>query len=110
MRMIEKPKIKQVIPGISMDKATVKKVATLARLAVTEEEQEKYAAQLGGIFKWIEQLNEVNTDNVKPLASVIDLPLTLRPDIVNDGGKQDEILANAPEATEGFFVVPKIIE
>jgi len=93
-----------------MDKATVKKVATLARLAVTEEEQEKYAAQLGGIFKWIEQMNEVNTDNVKPLASVSEISGVLRPDVVNDGGKQEDILANAPEATEGFFVVPKIIE
>jgi aspartyl-tRNA(Asn)/glutamyl-tRNA(Gln) amidotransferase subunit C len=93
-----------------MDKATVKKVATLARLHVSEEEQEKYAAQLGGIFKWIEQMNEVNVDNVKPLASVIDMPTPLRADVVNDGGKQADILANAPEAVEGFFVVPKVVE
>ncbi|MDB5490708.1 MAG: gatC [Micavibrio sp.] len=93
-----------------MDKATVKKVATLARLHVTEEEQEKYAAQLGGIFKWIEQMSEVNTDNVKPLSSVIDLPTPLRKDEVTDGGIQDDILANAPEAVEGFFVVPKVVE
>lgn len=93
-----------------MDKATVKKVATLARLHVSEEEQEKYAAQLGGIFKWIEQMNEVNVDNVKPLASVIDLPTPLRADVVNDGDIQSDILANAPEAVEGFFVVPKVVE
>ena len=93
-----------------MDKATVKKVATLARLHVSEEEQEKYAAQLGGIFKWIEQMGEVNTDNVKPLSSVIDMPTPLRKDEVTDGGIQDQILANAPEAVEGFFVVPKVVE
>lgn len=93
-----------------MDKATVKKVATLARLHVSEEETEKYAAQLGGIFKWIEQMNEVNVDNVKPLASVIDMPTPLRADVVNDGDMQADILANAPEAVEGFFVVPKVIE
>lgn len=93
-----------------MDKATVRKVATLARLHVTEEDQEKYATQLGGIFKWIEQMSEVNTDNVKPLSSVIDLPTPLRADMVNDGGIQDDILANAPEAVEGFFVVPKVVE
>jgi aspartyl-tRNA(Asn)/glutamyl-tRNA(Gln) amidotransferase subunit C len=93
-----------------MDKATVKRVATLARIAIPENEQEKYAAQLGGILKWVEQLGEVNTDNVKPLYSVIDLPAPLRPDAVTDGGKQEDILANAPEALEGFFVVPKVVE
>lgn len=93
-----------------MDKATVKKVATLARIAVREDEQDKYAAQIGGILKWVEQLGEVNTDNVQPLYSVIDLPTPLRADAVTDGGKQEDILANAPEGLEGFFVVPKVVE
>jgi aspartyl-tRNA(Asn)/glutamyl-tRNA(Gln) amidotransferase subunit C len=93
-----------------MDKATVKKIATLARLNVTEAEQEKYAAQLGGILKWVEQLNEVDTTNVAPLASVVNTSLTLRPDVVNDGGIQQDVLANAPESLEGFFVVPKVVE
>jgi len=94
----------------TMDKAAVKKIATLARLDVTEADQEKYATQLSGILKWVEQLNEVDTANVAPLSSVVDTPLSLRPDIVNDGGIQSDILANAPESTEGFFVVPKVVE
>ncbi|MBI2235307.1 MAG: Asp-tRNA(Asn)/Glu-tRNA(Gln) amidotransferase subunit GatC [Micavibrio aeruginosavorus] len=93
-----------------MDKATVKKVATLARLAITEAEQEKFATQLGGILKWVEMMGEVNTDNVEPLANVVNIDLKLRPDIVNDGDIRDAVLANAPEALEGFFVVPKVVE
>ena len=93
-----------------MDKATVKKIATLARLSVPEAEQDKYAAQLGGILKWVEQLNEVDTANVAPLASVVNTPLSLRPDAVTDGDIQPDILANAPEALEGFFVVPTVGE
>ena len=95
---------------MSMDKATVKKVASLARLAITEEQAEKLAPQLGGLIKWVEQLGEVNTDNVAPLASVVDINLGLRPDVVNDGGIQADVLANAPESMEGFFVVPKVVE
>lgn len=93
-----------------MDKATVKKVATLARIAVTDADLEKYTPQLDGMIKWVEQLAEVNTDNVEPLASVVNIPLGLRPDVVTDGGKQPDILANAPESLEGFFVVPKVVE
>lgn len=93
-----------------MDKATVKKVATLARIAVTDADLEKYTPQLDGMIKWVEQLAEVNTDNVQPLASVVNIPLGLRPDVVTDGGKQPDILANAPESVEGFFVVPKVVE
>lgn len=93
-----------------MDKATVKKVATLARLAITEAEQEKFATQLSGILKWVEMMGEVNTDNVAPLANVVNIDLKLRPDVVNDGDIRDAVLANAPEALEGFFVVPKVVE
>lgn len=93
-----------------MDKQTVKKVATLARLAITEAEQEKFATQLGGILKWVEMMQEVDTDKVEPLANVVNIDLKLRPDVVNDGDKQADILANAPEAVEGFFVVPKVVE
>lgn len=93
-----------------MDKATVKKVATLARLAITEAEQEKFATQLSGILKWVEMMGEVNTDNVEPLANVVNIDLKLRPDVVNDGDIRDTVLANAPEALEGFFVVPKVVE
>lgn len=93
-----------------MDLQTVKKVATLARLEMEESELEAVRAKLGNIMKFVEQLGEVNTDNVEPLANVVDIKLRLREDIVNDGGQQDKILANAPEAVEGFFVVSKIVE
>lgn len=95
---------------MTIDNATVTKIASLARIRVLEDEKAKYAAQIGGIMKWIEQLNAVPTDGVEPLASVNEIALVLRPDEVTDGNKQDEILANAPEATSGFFAVPKIVE
>jgi len=93
-----------------MDKATVKKVATLARLALTDAEQEKFAPQLSGILKWVEQMNEVDTGKVEPLANVVNIDLKLRADVVNDGNIQSDILTNAPESLEGFFVVPKVVE
>lgn len=93
-----------------MDLQTVKKVATLARLEMNESELEAVRVKLGNIMKFVEQLGEVNTDNVEPLANVVDIKLRLREDIVNDGGQQDKVLANAPEAVEGFFVVSKIVE
>ncbi len=93
-----------------MDKATVKKVASLACLAITDAEQDKYATQLSGILKWAEQLAEINTDNVEPLANVVNINLRLREDAITDGNIQPDILANAPETLEGFFVVPKVVE
>lgn len=95
---------------MSLDKKTVAKVASLARLKVTDEELEKYGPQLSNIIQFVEQLEEVDTDNVEPLASVVDITLRLREDKVTDGGIQKEILANAPETLEGFFVVPKVVE
>jgi len=95
---------------MSLDKNTVKKVAGLARLRLSEAELDKYMGQLNNIMKFVEQLNEVNTDNVVPLPSPVDIPLTLRKDIVTDGDCQDAVLANAPEALEGFYVVPKVVE
>lgn len=93
-----------------MDKATVKKVATLARLAITDAEQDKFAIQLSGILKWIEQMNEVDTSKVEPLTNVVNIEARLREDVVTDGNIQADILANAPETLEGFFVVPKVME
>lgn len=95
---------------MTIDNATVTKIASLARIRVEEDEKAKYAAQIGGIMQWIEQLNAVKTDGVEPLASVMDITLPLRKDEVTDGNKQADILANAPEATSGFFAVPKIVE
>ncbi|PZQ45300.1 MAG: Asp-tRNA(Asn)/Glu-tRNA(Gln) amidotransferase GatCAB subunit C [Micavibrio aeruginosavorus] len=93
-----------------MDINTVKKVATLARLEMQDSELEAVQAKLGNIMKFVEQLGEVNTDNVEPLANVVDIKLRLRDDVVNDGAMQTKVLANAPESMEGFFVVPKVVE
>ena len=95
---------------MSIDPKAVKKVANLARLKITEEDAAKYGPQLSNIIAFVEQLAEVNTDNVEPLASVVDITLRLREDEITDGGYQKEILANAPETLEGFFVVPKVVE
>ena len=95
---------------MSLDKETVRKVAGLANLEMDEAALERMTPQVSGIIKWIEQLAEVNTDNVEPLANVANIALTLRRDVVNDGECIDKVLANAPETTQGFFVVPKVVE
>lgn len=95
---------------MSLDKATVKKVASLARIAMSDQDLDKYTPQLDGMLKWVEQLAEVNTDNVKPLNSVVDILPEWRKDEVTDGNKQEDILKNAPESVEGFFVVPNVME
>ncbi|HNQ93027.1 MAG TPA: Asp-tRNA(Asn)/Glu-tRNA(Gln) amidotransferase subunit GatC [Alphaproteobacteria bacterium] len=95
---------------MSIDKSTVSKVAGLARIKVTEDDLNYYAPQLQNILQWVEQLQEVNTDGVEPLANVSEIALRLRDDVVNDGGIQQEVLQNAPETVEGFFVVTKIVE
>ena len=105
---------------MSLDKDTVARVARLARLKVPEEELVPLAAEVSGIFAWIEQLNEVDTANVEPLASVSDVTLPMRDDKVTDGGIAEKVLANAPggavyiDPTDrnagGFFTVPKVVE
>ncbi|MBY0509748.1 MAG: Asp-tRNA(Asn)/Glu-tRNA(Gln) amidotransferase subunit GatC [Rhodospirillaceae bacterium] len=95
---------------MSLDKATIRRVATLARIELPEAELEATAQQLSGIFNWIEQLREVNTDNVAPMSGGTDLKLPWRADAVTDGGITDKVLANAPEAQDGFFAVPKVVE
>lgn len=95
---------------MSVDAATVRKIAKLARIAVRDPDVEAMVPELNNILGWIEQLGEVDTDGIAPLAAVIPNHLRLREDIVTDGGKRDEILANAPQAEHGFFAVPKVIE
>lgn len=95
---------------MTIDTKTVQKVANLARLKITDETAEKLAPQLSNIIGFVEQLAEVNTDNIEPLASPVDIDLRLREDEITDGGVQKEVLANAPEELEGFFVVPKVVE
>lgn len=95
---------------MTMDKDTVAKVARLASIEMNDDELEKLAPQLSNILGWIEQLSEVDTDNVEPLANVVDIELALRKDEITDGDVRDKVLANAPEDTQGFFVVPKVVD
>jgi len=95
---------------MSIDKNTVRKVAKLARIRISDAQEDKLVGEMTNIFKLIEQLNEAKTEGVEPLSSVVDMALPRRADEVTDGGIADKILANAPEHTAGFFVVPKIVE
>ena len=95
---------------MSIDAATVRRVAHLARIKTPEDRLEPLAAELNGILAWIEQLNEVDVDGVEPMTSNVHQPLRLREDVVTDGGKVDLVLSNAPKSADGFFVVPKVVE
>src|SRR5262249_9875749 len=96
--------------AMSLDTATVARIAKLARIAVPEAEQPALARELSSILGWIEQLAEVDTVEVEPLRSVMEITKPWRPDAVNDGQRRDDILANAPRAHDGYFVVPKVVE
>jgi aspartyl-tRNA(Asn)/glutamyl-tRNA(Gln) amidotransferase subunit C len=95
---------------MSVDAATVHRIARLARIAVSDAEADALVPELNNILGWIEQLGEVDTDGVAPLAAVIPNALRLRDDRVTDGGIRERVLANAPQAEHGFFAVPKVIE
>ena len=95
---------------MSVDTATVKKVASLARIAISDADAERLAPELSNILGWIEQLGEVDTADVAPMTAVIPNTLRLRDDVVTDGNVRDKVLANAPQAEHGFFAVPKVIE
>lgn len=88
----------------------VRHIAQLARIAMSDEELERLVPELNNILGWVEQLGEVDTEGVEPLATVIDQKLRLREDAVTDGDCRDDVLANAPDAQHGFFAVPKVIE
>lgn len=95
---------------MSIDQKTVARISQLARLKIPEDEQKHVAGELNKILEWIEQLNEVNVAGVEPLANVNDGTLRRRKDVVNDGGKVTDIMANAPAHTADFFTVPKVVE
>ena len=95
---------------MSVDTATVRHIAKLARIAVSDAEVEALAPELSNILGWVEQLGEVDVSGVEPMTAVIPNKLRLREDIVNDGNVRDDVLANAPVAEHGFFAVPKVIE
>ncbi len=93
-----------------IDPETARKVAKLARIAVREEDLPRLAGQLSGILTFMEQLNEADVEGVEPMVSVTPMRLKRRADGVTEGGMPDRVLANAPEAREGFFAVPKVVE
>lgn len=94
----------------TLNEAQVRKVARLARLKIPDSAIPAYTAKLNSIIGFVEQLGEVNTDGIEPLANVSEISLTLREDKVTEGGQPQAVLANAPESLEGFFVVPKVVE
>ncbi len=95
---------------MSIDTDTARKVAKLARIRVEEADLPALAGQLSGILGFMEQLNEVDVTGVEPMTSVTPMRLARRADVVTDGGQAGRVLANAPDAREGFFAVPKVVE
>lgn len=95
---------------MSIDIDTARKVAHLARIAVPEDKLPALAGELSGILSFMEQLNEVDVTGIEPMTSVTPMRLKRRKDVVTDGGMQERILKNAPDAREGYFAVPKVVE
>lgn len=95
---------------MSLDPATVRRIAKLARIRVDEGQMEALRTDLNSILGWIEQLDEVNTDGVEPLTGGTQMALRLRADVVRDGGMADAVLANAPDRDGDYFAVPKVVE
>ena len=95
---------------MSLDRAAVQHIAMLARIRVSDEEADALVDELGKILAWVEQLGEVDTTGVEPMASIVARKLPQRVDQVTDGNIRDRLLANAPEAAMGFFAVPKVVE
>lgn len=94
----------------TIDLETARRVAKLARIAVSDEKLPALASELSNIITFMEQLNEVDVSGVEPMTSVTPMRLKRRQDVVSDGNMQAKILANAPDAREGFFAVPKVVE
>ena len=95
---------------MSINKETVLKIAALARLKVSDDELDALSIELSNILRWVEQLDEIDTSNVSPMASVIDTNAQPRKDKITDGDVQDKVLINAPDSRDGYFTVPKVIE
>ena len=95
---------------MSIDLKTIKHISKLSRISVDEQKAEKLAGDLNSIFKFIEKLNELNTNNVEPLTSVAETTLKFRADEVKNQNIREQIIKNSPEDNEDFFVVPKVVE
>ena len=95
---------------MKIDKNTINKIASLSRIKLDDKESEDYIKDLNSILDWVEQLNEVNTENVEPLSNISSSILPKREDVSKDVNSSKEILENAPDKLEGFFAVPKVVE
>ena len=96
---------------MAIDKDMVKRLGILSRLRIPEEQADEMVAELTKILGWVDQLKDVDTDGVAPMNSVVeDMKLPERQDVVTQGGIQQELLANAPDQTDGYFLVPKVVE
>ncbi len=95
---------------MSIDNATVAAIARLARIHVPEDDRANLARELSNILTWVERLGEVDTEGVAPMTSVVEVALPRRADAVTDGGAAEDVLANAPQRDDGFFVVPRVVE
>ena len=95
---------------MSIDKATAARVAHLARIRVKDEDLETLAAELSGILGWVEQLGEVDVEGVEPMTSVTPMAMKKREDVVTEGGRAADVVANAPETEDNYFLVPKVVE
>jgi aspartyl-tRNA(Asn)/glutamyl-tRNA(Gln) amidotransferase subunit C len=95
---------------MSVDDATVRRIAHLARIAVAEEEVEHLRGEINAILAFVEQLSEVDVNGIEPMTSVTPMQMRRRADVVTEGGDEDAILRNAPAREDNFFVVPKVVE
>lgn len=95
---------------MKVDETTVRRIARLARIKITDEEAKSLEGELSGILNWVEQLDEVDTTNVEPMTRVVPIVLAKRLDRITDGDKSDDIVANAPMSEDHYFVVPKVVE
>ena len=95
---------------MSIDKETIKHISKLARISLDEKQVDNLSKDLSSIIKFIKKLNKLNTDDIKPLTSIIDASLRFRKDEILEGKIREQILKNSPEKTEEFFVVPKVVE
>ena len=95
---------------MSINKDTIKKISKLARISVTKEETDRLEKDLNSILKFVEQLKELNTDKILPIALVSNQPLTMSKDEIKKINEKDEILTNAPEKNSNYYIVPKVIE
>ena len=95
---------------MTITKDTIRKISNLAKISVADHEVEKLESEISSIIRWVEALNEVDTDNVDPMSNSLTGTLRMREDLVTDGNKVPDILSNSPVDDENFYVVPKVIE